>query len=169
MSLALRFPRPEDETVLREMHQRFRADDFAFLFHEGSWEEVLAQIRHEAAGVDLPPDRVRAEFLVAEVDGQIVGRTSIRYALTPFLRAAGGHIGYAVAPEFRRRGYATEILHRSLDRLAAAGVTRALLTVEDGNVGSTAVIESCGAELEDVQVHDGTPMRRYWIDTAASR
>lgn len=165
-ALILRRLRPDDEPVARELHEQFRADDFSFLVHDGTWDEVLAQIARESAGRNLSPGRVRADFFVAEVDGEIVGRSSIRYALTPFLLAAGGHIGYVVAPAFRRRGYAGEILRQSLARVTAAGVERALLVCTDGNIGSAAVIEAAGGVLEDVQVHDGETLRRYWIETS---
>lgn len=167
MTLQLRYPLPEDERALRRMHALFQEEGFDFLLSEDEdWDGVLAQVDREARGVDLPPGRVRADFLVAEVDGAIVGRTSIRYALTDFLREVGGHVGYAVAPQFRRRGYATEILRLSLDRLAAAGVDRALVTCDDTNVGSIRTIERCGGELEDVREVPGeVPKRRYWVDT----
>lgn len=167
MTLQLRAPRREDETVLRLMHAQFHEEGFDFLLADGAdWDEVLAEIDREARGVDLRPGRVRAEFLVAEVDGRIVGRTSIRYALTEFLLQVGGHVGYAVAPQFRRRGYATEILRLSLERLARAGVDRVLVTCDDTNVGSIRTIERCGGELEDVRQVDGDVLkRRYWIQS----
>lgn len=167
MTLELRPPHHEDETALRGIHAQMLEEDFEFLLAEGEdWGAVLEQIVRESRGVDLPPGRVRADFLVAEVDGVIVGRTSIRYALTDFLREVGGHVGYAVAPPFRRRGHATEILRQSLARLAQAGVERALVTCDDDNLGSIRTIERCGGELEDVRnAGADVQKRRYWIDT----
>nr|WP_277601937.1 GNAT family N-acetyltransferase [Brevibacterium linens] len=106
----------------------------------------------------------RAEFLVAEVDGRPVGRTSIRYELNDFLFTLGGHVGYAVAPEFRRRGYARQILSLSIERLRSAGVESVLVTCDETNTASASVIEQCGGVLEDVRENgDGPPKRRYWI------
>lgn len=166
MTLELRPPRHEDETALRGIHAQMLEENFEFLLAEGEdWGAVLEQVTRESRGVDLPPGRVRADFLVAEVDGVIVGRTSIRYALTDLLREVGGHVGYAVAPEFRRRGHATEILRLSLERLAGAGVDRVLVTGDDTNLGSIRTIERCGGVLDDVRDVGGTVRkRRYWID-----
>jgi predicted acetyltransferase len=162
--LLLRAPNRNDEAVLRQFHEQLRADDFEFLPAEGPWEDILDTLAREARGVDLDPGRVRAEFLIAEVAGQPVGRTSIRYDLNDFLYEFGGHVGYAVAPEFRRRGFATQILARSVERLRAAGVPNVLVTCDETNTASASVIERCGGVLEDTRaVEDGPAKRRYWI------
>ena len=115
-------------------------------------------------GRNLEPDWVESTWLLADVDGAVVGRSSIRFELNDFLRVEGGHIGYAVRPAHRRRGYATEILRQSLIVARAGGVGRALVTCDDDNVGSATVIEANGGVLEDIIDVDGVPLRRYWID-----
>nr|AAN75602.1 putative acetyltransferase [Saccharopolyspora erythraea NRRL 2338] len=104
-------------------------------------------------------------LLVADVGGEIVGRTSIRHVINDFLASVGGHIGYAVLPQHRRRGYATEILRQSLVVARAHGVKRVLVTCDD-NIASIAVIEACGGQLDSlVPAEPGAPSRRrYWID-----
>ncbi|MGO0575346.1 GNAT family N-acetyltransferase [Ornithinimicrobium panacihumi] len=164
MPVTLRPPTPADETVLRRMHTQLAKDGFEFLFGPEPWDEFLAQVARESRGTDLPPGRVPADFLVAEVDGAPVGRVSIRHELNDFLMAEGGHVGYAVAPQFRRRGYATQMLRLSVQRLAELGVSRVLVTCDDDNVASASVIETVGGVLEDVRTTSaGVAKRRYWI------
>lgn len=125
--------------------------------------EILADSR---AGVNLPERLVPSTFLVADVDGQIVGRVSIRHRLNEFLRVEGGHIGYCVLPDFRRRGYATEILRQALIVARSIGIDRVLVTCDDDNAASIKVIEANGGKLDSVQpATDLTSAhRRYWID-----
>jgi predicted acetyltransferase len=168
-ALRLRPPRPGDEAAFLAGHKAMAADGFTFgLGYEPGmpWTAYLESLADARAGVGLPAGWVPSTFLVADVAGQIVGRSSIRHALTDFLEREGGHIGYSVLHSHRRRGYATEILRQSLIIARAAGIDRVLVTCDDGNVGSIAVIEACGGRLENVvdSAADGTRIRRYWID-----
>ena len=122
---------------------------------------MLDDHRH---GVGLARDRVPASFLVAESHGEIVGRASIRHELNASLSEIGGHIGFGVRPGFRRRGFATEILRQALVVARANGVDAALLTCDEDNVASAAVIERLGGVLQDTRRDGaGVLMRRYWI------
>jgi predicted acetyltransferase len=130
------------------------------------WAEYVALVHGWEDGVDLPEDFVAHAELVAEVDGHVVGRSSIRWELDDFLARLGGHIGYAVRPAYRRQGYATQMLWQSVEMLRARGVHRVLVTCDDDNIGSAKVIEACGGVLEGVVPHDEPdlpPRRRYWI------
>jgi predicted acetyltransferase len=165
--LRLRPLRADDEAAFAAAHRAIALDDFVFgLFYEPDepWLGYVDRLERQRCGVDLAPGLVPATFLVADVDGQLVGRTSIRHELNDHLRREGGHIGYGVLAEHRRRGYATEILRQSLVIARSLGVDRVLVTCDDDNVGSSTIIERCGGVLHSiVDDIDGRPTRRYWI------
>ena len=85
--------------------------DFSFQFEEDlSWQDYIDNVEGWKQGIG---NLVPATYLVAVVDGEIVGRVSIRHQLNDFLKLYGGHVGHAVVPSKRKKGYATEILKTS--------------------------------------------------------
>ncbi len=152
---------------MAEAQAELAAEHFEFVFQQPdeTWSSYVARVERQRHGRDLAPGRVPSTFLVADVGGVVVGRVSIRHELNDQLAAVGGHIGYAVRPGYRRRGYARSILRQSLDAARALGLSRVLITCDDDNVASASLIESFGGTLENVISLDGVPpIRRYWID-----
>ena len=168
VDLRLRPLRVDDEAAYRAAQAELLADGFSFGFIQDaeSFTEHVQRLERQRRGRDLG-DLVESTWLVAEVAGQLVGRASIRHQLNEYLAFHGGHIGYGVRPAFRRRGYATEILRQSLIIARSYGIGPVLVTCDDDNIASAAVIEACGGQLERVvpghESDDGVPFRRYWI------
>lgn len=164
--LRLRPPVDSDETEVLAAQRELASDDFVFAFLQPgqSFAEFVQMVEDHRHGRSLSDGWVASTWLLAVVDGAAVGRSSIRFELNDSLLVEGGHIGYAVRPDHRRRGYATEILRQSLVVARAAGVERALVTCADDNVGSSRVIEANGGQLQNVVDVDGVPLRRYWVD-----
>jgi predicted acetyltransferase len=169
--LTLRRPREDEEEEFLRAHRATSSEVPSFLhyYEDGMpfrrYLDVLADQEH---GVNMPTaNHVPSTFLFAFVGNRIVGRASIRHALNEFLHRVGGHIGYVVVPEFRRRGYATEILRQSLQIARdKCGLNRILVTCDDDNIGSIRTIEKNGGVLENVvEAADlDKPLRRYWIE-----
>jgi predicted acetyltransferase len=158
----------EDEPQIRAAVEEFETDGGHWSYRyrpDLSWPDYVELVHGWEHGIDLPEDFVEHAELVAVVDGDIVGRTSVRFVLNEFLRTIGGHIGYAVRPAFRRRGHATEILRQSLDIAHEHGISPVLVTCDVDNVGSRRVIEANGGVLEGIfDAEPGLPRkRRYWI------
>ena len=167
--LRLRPLGPDDEAAFLTGQAEMAAEGHTFGPRpepDTTWNDYLQLLAGSRTGLNLLARHVPSTFLVADVDGQIVGRVSIRHHLNELLRVEGGHIGYCVLPGFRRRGYATEILRQALIVARSIGIDRVLVTCDDDNVASIAVIESNGGKLDSVRPATGTtPAHRlYWID-----
>jgi predicted acetyltransferase len=167
ITLRLRPLRIEDEQQARAAHAELAGDDFTFLLDwdpAQPWSAYVERMADREHARELPSDRVPASFLVAEHEGALVGRVSIRHQLNEFLAAYAGHVGYGVRPQHRRRGHESEILRQAVIIARAHGVENVLVTCDEDNLASAVVIERQGGVLEDRRVDpDGILKRRYWI------
>ena len=152
-----------DEAQALAGHNELAKENWEYLLQykpEMSWSEYLELLNFEEKGEELPTGRVPATFLIAEVNGSLIGRSSIRHTLNDFLLNVGGHIGYGVRPNYRRMGYAKEILKQSLIYLRDLGLDRALVSCDDDNFASAKVIESQEGVLENKVEYEGILKRR---------
>jgi predicted acetyltransferase len=156
-----------DERPALAAHIELAQEQFPFLltFEPGmTWESYVQRLnllRRTPA-----PGLVPSVFLGAFVDGALVGRLSVRFALNDYLLDRGGHIGYCVRPSYRGLGYARAILGQGLAIARAEGIDRVLLVCDDTNHASRATIEHHGGTLEDIRASgdDAAAWRRYWIE-----
>ena len=92
-ALRLRPLRKDDEAAFAAAHAVMTNERFTFGigYTPGMpWDAYLTGIADRRHGRNLPPRFVPGTFLVADVAGQIVGRTSIRFELNDFLLREGG-------------------------------------------------------------------------------
>jgi predicted acetyltransferase len=171
VDVILRTPTEDEEEEFLRAHRATSPEvpHFLHYYEEGMpFRRYLEVLAEQERGVNLPPNHVPSTFLLAFASGRIVGRVSIRHSLNTFLAQVGGHIGYVVVPEFRRRGYATVMLRLALQIAnKKLGIRRVLVTCDDDNTGSIRTIEKCGGILENIVTGSDleTPKRRYWIET----
>lgn len=101
-------------------------------------------------------------------DGKFIGLFLLRTELNGFLMYVGGHIGYGIAPKYRRKGYATKGLGLLLAKARELGIKRVLIAALTENVGSWKAIEKNGGVLENVITlpwdDSGEKYKRYWVD-----
>ena len=103
-------------------------------------------------------------------DGDFCGVIGLRYqpgtdALPPY---ALGHIGFAVVPWKRQRGYARQALADILPIARDVGLRRALLTCDPENIASRRVIEGNGGVLEredPPEAPGGKGKLLFWVPT----
>lgn len=94
-----------------------------------------------------------------------LGTVVFRHVLTPELIADGGHIGYHIAPGYRGRGYANDMLAQAIKHARSdLGIESILLTCAEDNIPSRRVIEANGGVLENILSNQ----RRYWIQPQAT-
>jgi predicted acetyltransferase len=149
--LLLRPLGPDDEAAFLRGVRAWDGEDLEL--HTFTWQpgmthaEHLRRLDEMSRGVDVPPGFVPSTMLYGFVEGEIVGRVSVRHTLSPRLEQRGGHLGYAVAPAHRRHGFATEMVRQALPVCRRLGLGTILATCADDNRSSWRVLERLGAQL----------------------
>ncbi|MGP9783603.1 GNAT family N-acetyltransferase [Glutamicibacter sp. AOP12-B1-11] len=163
---------PDDERQAIAAHHDLLDDDFDFLptwSARQNWEAYIERMAEGRSGEFVPEGWVRSGLFVADLDGQLVGRVSVRYELNDFLSEVGGHLGYGVVPKFRGQGIATQLCRFALAELGSHGVDSALVTCDKQNAASRATIIACGGQIDQnrpsVEENGGNTKLRYWIST----
>ncbi len=168
--LELRSLCPEDELSFKNAIAACQNEvppfEFAFAFDESiPFIECEKKLEGWPLGKGLSDEFVPNTFLVGVVDGQVIGRLSLRHCLNDFLERIGGHIGYGIIPSCRQQGYATEMLKQALPICSLLEIKKVLITCDIDNLGSQKVIEGCGGIFENITSDSELRVqkRRYWI------
>ena len=110
---------------------------------------------------------VHTNFLgVRESDNKIVGMIDIRHELiNERLRNYAGHIGYAVRPTERQKGYATQMLNQALNFCKKElNLDKVMISCAKENPGSRKTILKAGGVFErEYTAEDGENVQIYWI------
>ena len=74
---------------------------------------------------------------------EVVGVLRIRHQKVDY----GGHIGYDISPEFRKRGYGFQILRLALQKTSEFGIEPVIINCETTNLASQKIIERNNGKL----------------------
>lgn len=130
------------------------------------WIEYCSSMEHRNT---CPKNFVPAyQFLLVNIEtDEVIGMINCRLELNDYLFKEGGHIGYSIHPQFRRKGMAKLQLKYALDIYKELGFNRVLITCDKDNIASSKTIRSLSGQLEnEVIIDDGTIVERFWIALA---
>jgi len=132
------------------------------------FDAYVDSLYKDEQGIDLLDGHVPCSHCwMIDSDGNVLGVIRIRHNIEPqFLREEAGHIGYDMAPSYRKRGLGTRMLALGLQRATALGLKKVMISADEDNYGSRKIIEANGGILEAViqgKVYE-CPIARYWID-----
>ena len=163
-------------SALKSKSNDFKQEFFGFgepvingsaLFDQLEFDDWLIHIQKSSRPETVQPDWVVADtfFAVRRQDNRLIGMIDIRHNLNnAFLSEYGGHIGYAVRPSERRKGYATQMLKLALAYAKSIGLKKVMLGCYADNTASYKTILKCGGILTETNPYaDGKPMHIYWI------
>ena len=139
-----------------DKHAKFNNDFNAFLAH----------LKDAREGKNLP-ERYVPQTVYWLVEGnKFIGRVAIRHVLNDHLMMIGGHIGYAIRPTERKKGYGNLALKLALPKARELGIEKALVTCEKDNLASRKIIEKNEGIFENEKMgDDGKVMLRFWVST----
>lgn len=121
---------------------------FPLSFPNDDFAAFVARLEACSRGEDIPPGFVAHSTFWLVDNETVVAVSNLRHSLTDALRREGGNIGYGVRLSARRKGFATEILRRTLERARDLGLSEALVTCSNTNEASSRTIVKNGGVLD---------------------
>lgn len=125
----------------------------------------LTEMRNRKLNINLPNGFVRENFYLCYDDTKLIGVYSFKFELTDYLLNFGGHIGYAIRPSERRKGYATQILKEGLLLAKNFGFDKVLCVCNEDNIASEKTIIKNGGVFDNIlfDSEENINVKRFWI------
>jgi RimJ/RimL family protein N-acetyltransferase len=147
MSVHVRRAEAHDAAGLVELASAVGGEPGGWLISDATWRSVGDERRYLRA-IRRHPD---AAVLVAELDGELVGRLSLARDPHPASRHVAD-LGLMVSSRHRRRGIGRALLAAAETWARGAGVTKLELHVFPHNEPARALYGACGFEQEGFRV-----------------
>lgn len=170
--LKLVIPNEEYKNQVQEFVEEFRKNGEHKIPGSGelekfpSFEEWLQKINDDLSKEAAEKrGRVQAiQYIAVRIeDNKIIGVVQLRYRLNEHLYYFGGHIGDAIRPSERNKGYSTEMIGLALEEAKKLGIGNVLMTCDKENQASARTIIKNGGILENEVEKEGRIIQRYWI------
>lgn len=127
--------------------------------NENTYGEWLKAKDDMAKGINLPEGFIPCTTYWVIQDNKIIGLANIKHYLNDYLRKKGGHIGLAIAKDYRGKGLGLQIIKMLVEKARNEfGIDEILFTNEPDNLASRRLCEKIGAELTDIDEHC-----HYWL------
>lgn len=135
--------------------------------YEG-WLKYIDEMLHIEPDEEKVP--LTTYFLIRESDNKIVGMINIRLVLNERLKKGSGHIGYAIRPTERGKGYNKINLYLGLKVCNEYGIDKVLMDAELDNIASWKTMEALGGKRvkEWLDDEDNCMTVNYEIDVKDS-
>ena len=142
----------------KERNDRFYLGIYEEAFD--SFSKYVTLLEDNAQGKNLPYGWSAYRTFWLEDKGEILAVIRIRDKDVEYY----GHIGYDVAPLYRKKGYGTKILELGLEKAKKMGLKKIILTCLDKNWASQKIIEKNGGEMiKTIENDDGKIYYAYEV------
>jgi predicted acetyltransferase len=134
-------------------------------FDTTDFELMIKKLEDYSRGIGLNEGQVEhSTYWLVNGNDRVLGAVNIRHRLNESLLKTGGNIGYGVRPGDRRKGYASKMLALALDITREMGLSKALVTCDEDNIGSERTIINNGGIFDSSEIEgESNIVKRYWI------
>lgn len=102
-----------------------------------NFSDYLDDIYNYSNGINLPQGEAITSTFWLINKNKVVGVIRIRHQEVEY----AGHIGYDISPDYRNKGYGSEILKLALEKTKKIGIKEVVLTCTIDNIASKKIIE----------------------------
>ncbi|MDT8717652.1 GNAT family N-acetyltransferase [Clostridium sp. 19966] len=130
-----------------------------------NFDEYIKFLDDYSNGINLTNGQVATSTFWLIHNNEVVGVTRVRHEEVE----CAGHIGYDIAPCYRKKGYGSIILKLALKEAYKLGINKAIVTCGVDNISSKRIIEKNNGQLLGTvfDEEDNENLYKYSIDTSS--